>query len=126
MKTACRNPHDAEIPRTPSRNESAIEVGFRWSHRVPRMVIPDTHNAAIMYPDPDLAAAFTRRLYDKDKVSRFQSFRVSRLEQRTAGFITLNLCNLETLKPCFITFFSTTISGDAQDSRSVAGGMFAD
>jgi len=62
MKTACRKPQEAEIPRTPSRKASAIVVGFRWSQRWPTRVIPATDSAASRYPDPDLAAAFTRRL----------------------------------------------------------------
>src|SRR3984893_11250559 len=103
MKTAWRKPQEAEIPRTPSRKASAIVVGFRWSQRWPTRVMPATDSAAIRYPDPDLAAAFTRRLYDKD---RFQG-----------GCLYANL----------VTFhYLNDNNRDAQNSRAMAGGMFAD
>src|SRR5258706_1674292 len=92
MKTAWRKPQEAEIPRTPSRKASAIVVGFRWSQRWPTTVIPATDSAAIRYPDLDLAAAFTRRLY--------------------ANLVTFHYLNDN--------------NRDAQNSRAVAGGMFAD
>src|ERR1700730_9229471 len=113
MKTAWRKPQEAEIPRTPSRKASAIVVGFRWSQRWPTTVIPATDSAASRYPDPDLATAFTRRLYDKDRLSRLR-----RDSPRLLGG-TKSRANLVTFH------YLNDNNRDAQDSRAVAGGMLA-
>jgi len=86
MKTACRKPQAAEIPRMLNKKASAIVVGFRWSHWAPTRVIPAIDSTATRYPYPDLAAAFTSRLYDKARFEvRGQIAKVKSQDRRRFG-----------------------------------------